>query len=189
MALTTQEIINYVTTAVIISGVLVGTFFCGNRYGYRPLRRLFVQGFHGPVLYAFDTIIFLLIGLVSFLSPLVSWSRSDVFRRRDFLSRHPVRHKLPSVIPNTGGNIENFLNRYGHYLNLNAQIPDTNATIFRIRNWLRCCARDHNGQGEQPNCKPLEEEDRGCPLWLIDIEQQCLVPYHSSLTYFALSYV
>ena len=110
-------------------------------------------------------------------------------RRRDLIGGSASLHEYPGVISNNNSCSERILNRYGRYMNLKAEIPDTNATIFRIRSWLRNCERNHNGQNGNPHCQPLDEEGRGYPLWLIDIEQRCVVPFQATLSYFALSYV
>ena len=115
--------------------------------------------------------------------------QSGVHRRRDLIGRSAPLHKYPGVIPNNNTRSERILNRYGRYLNVNARIPDTNATVFRVRSWLRNCEQNHNGQNDNPDCQTLDEDGRGYPLWLIDIEQRCVVPYQASLSYFALSYV
>jgi hypothetical protein len=49
--------------------------------------------------------------------------------------------------------------------------------------------RNHDGRDNRPPCQSVDDNRRGCPLWLIDIEQRCLVPYQLSLSYVALSYV
>ena len=114
---------------------------------------------------------------------------SEIHRRRDLIGRSATLHKYPGVIPSYDSRSERMLNRYGRYLNVNAKIPDTNATVFRVRSWLRNCERNHNGRDGNPLCQPLYEDGRGYPLWLIDIEQRCVVPFQASLSYFALSYV
>ncbi len=114
---------------------------------------------------------------------------SETNRRRDLISLSAIRHEYPGVIPSSDSRSERMLNRYGRYLELTAGIANTNATIFRIRNWLRKCEQNHNGRDGNPHCQPLDEDGRGYPLWLIDIEQRCVVPFQASLSYFALSYV
>ena len=98
-------------------------------------------------------------------------------------------HEYPGVIPSYNSRSERMLNRYGRYLNFTAKIPDTDATVFRIRSWLRNCEKYHNGQNGNPHCQLLNEDGCGYPLWLIDIVQRCVVPFQASLSYFALSYV
>ena len=114
---------------------------------------------------------------------------SEIHRRRDLVGRSARRHEYPGVIPSYDSRSERMLNRYGRYLNVNAKIPDTNATVFRVRSWLRNCERNHNGRDGNPHCQPLYEDGCGYPLWLIDIEKRCVVPFQASLSYFALSYV
>ena len=114
---------------------------------------------------------------------------SEIHRRRDLIGGYPMLHEYPGVIPSYDSRSERMLNRYGRYLNVYAKIPDTNATVFRIRSWLRNCEKNHNGRNGNPHCQPLDEDGRGYPLWLIDIEQRCVVPFQASLSYFALSYV
>lgn len=111
------------------------------------------------------------------------------YRRRDLIDEYAMLHEYPGVIPRDDSMSERILNRYGRYLNLVAFIPDTNVTIFRVRSWLRNCEQNHNGRDGNPNCQPLDKDDRGYPLWLIDIEQRCVVPFQATLSYFALSYV
>ena len=113
----------------------------------------------------------------------------EIHRRRDLISGSAMRHEYPGVILSHESMSERMLNRYGRYLNLAALIPDTDATIFRIRSWLRNCEQSHNGRDGNPNCQPLDKDDRGYPLWLIDIEQRCVVRFQANLSYFALSYV
>ena len=114
---------------------------------------------------------------------------AEIHRRRDLIGGYPMLHEYPGVIPSYDSRSERMLNRYGRYLNVYAKIPDTNATVFRIRSWLRNCEKNHNGRNGNPHCQPLDEDGRGYPLWLIDIEQRCVVPFQASLSYFALSYV
>ncbi|KAK6439394.1 hypothetical protein LTR95_004388 [Oleoguttula sp. CCFEE 5521] len=57
-------------------------------------------------------------------------------------------------------------------------------TIFRIRAWLKDCTRKHRGV-----CEELDDKGSGSPVWLIDIEEHCLVPYVPGMQYIALSYV
>ena len=114
---------------------------------------------------------------------------SETHRRRDLIGGSTLLHEYPGVIPSYDSMSERMLNRYGRYLNVYAKIPDTNATVFRIRSWLRNCEKNHNGRNGNPHCQPLNEDGRGYPLWLIDIEQRCVVPFQASLSYFALSYV
>ena len=113
----------------------------------------------------------------------------EIHRRRDLIGRSAALYEYPGVIPSNNSRSERILNRYGRYLNFKAEIPDTNATVFRVRSWLRNCEQNHNGRDGNPHCQPLNEDDRGYPLWLIDIEQRCVVPFHAGLSYFALSYV
>ena len=113
----------------------------------------------------------------------------EIHRRRDLIGRSAMLHEYPGVIPSYDSRSERTLNRYGRYLNVYAKIPDTNATVFRIRSWLRNCEKNHNGRNGNPHCQPLDEDGRGYPLWLIDIELRCVVPFQAFLSYFALSYV
>ena len=114
---------------------------------------------------------------------------SEIHRRRDLMGGSAMRHEYPGVIPSYDSRSERMLNRYGRYLNVYLKKPDTNATVFRIRSWLRNCEQNHNGRNGNPHCRPLNEDGHGYPLWLIDIEQRCVVPFQASLSYFALSYV
>ena len=112
---------------------------------------------------------------------------SETHRRSDLIGASTALHEYPGVIPNNSSISERILNRYARYLNRHEM--DTNATVFRVRNWLRNCEQNHNGRDGNPNCQPLDEDGRGYPLWLIDIEQRCVVSFQASLSYFALSYV
>ena len=112
---------------------------------------------------------------------------SETHRRSDLIGTFTALHEYPGVIPNNNSISERILNRYARYLSTHAM--DTNATVFRVRSWLRNCEQNHNGRYGDPNCQPLDEDGRGYPLWLIDIEQRCVVSFQASLSYFALSYV
>ena len=114
---------------------------------------------------------------------------SEIHRRRDLIGGSANPYKYPGMIPRYDSRSEHMLNRYGRYLNVYAKIPDTNATIFRVRSWLRNCEKNHKGRDGNPHCQPLYEDGCGYPLWLIDIEQRCVVHFEPSLSYFALSYV
>ena len=114
---------------------------------------------------------------------------SEIHRRRDLIGGSDMLYEYPGVIPSDDSRSERILNRYGRYLNFYAKIPNTNATVFRVRSWLRNCEQNHNGRNGNPHCQPLDEDGRGYPLWLIDIEQRCVVPFQATLSYFALSYV
>ena len=114
---------------------------------------------------------------------------SAIHRRRYLLGGSATLHEYPGVIPSYDSRSERMLSKYGRSLNFYAKIPDTNATVFRVRSWLRNCEQNHNGRNGNPYCQPLNEEGRGYPLWLIDIEQRCVVPFRATLSYFALSYV
>ena len=125
----------------------------------------------------------------SSLSSTSELPHSKIYRRRDLVGRSARRHEYPGVIPSNDSMSERILNRYGRYLNLQANIQDTNATVFRVRSWLRNCEQIHHGRDGNPHCQPLQEDGRGYPLWLIDIEQRCVVPFQATISYFALSYV
>jgi Heterokaryon incompatibility protein (HET) len=93
------------------------------------------------------------------------------------------------VKPILDTSLERILGAYGGYLNLTAGIATTNASLFRIRNWLRNCQQHHAETDEYSHCKPLNEALRGSPLMLIDIEKRCLVKYEPFMSFVALSYV
>ncbi|KAK4449022.1 heterokaryon incompatibility protein-domain-containing protein [Podospora aff. communis PSN243] len=55
--------------------------------------------------------------------------------------------------------------------------------VSLLRNWIRTCIAEHG-----PACWP-EVSLTGSPLWLIDVDFQCLVPFSQERAYVALSYV
>ncbi|KAF2427383.1 HET-domain-containing protein [Tothia fuscella] len=61
-----------------------------------------------------------------------------------------------------------------------------------IRNWLSICDAKHSGHcyipPEQTRCTESSNTSRG-PIWLIDVENECVVPAPSGARYIALSYV
>ena len=67
-------------------------------------------------------------------------------------------HAYPGVVPNYNSRSERMLNRYGRYLNA---VAKTNATIFRVRSWLRNYEQNHYGRDGNPHYQPLDEDGRG----------------------------
>jgi hypothetical protein len=54
--------------------------------------------------------------------------------------------------------------------------------VALMRTWIQTCIAEHG-----PACWP-EDSLTGSPLWLIDVNDQCLVPYSQERAYVALSY-
>ena len=71
---------------------------------------------------------------------------SEVHRRRDLIGASTIVHKYPGVIPSYNSRSERILNKYGRHLNVYANVTNTNATIFRVRSWLRECDRITTGK-------------------------------------------
>ncbi|KAK0624124.1 heterokaryon incompatibility protein-domain-containing protein [Immersiella caudata] len=55
--------------------------------------------------------------------------------------------------------------------------------VALMRAWIQTCIAEHGSA-----CWPEESLD-GSPLWLIDVDRECLVPYSQAHAYVALSYV
>lgn len=68
-----------------------------------------------------------------------------------------------------------------------AQPDDHWIDIDIIRNWLQVCGKTH-GQGCQSTQYHDDKAGQG-PVWLIDVQQGCLVLARPEMRYFALSYV
>ncbi|KAF2165504.1 hypothetical protein M409DRAFT_24356 [Zasmidium cellare ATCC 36951] len=178
------EIIRWLVIGIFGLGAAIVVLF----FGTRILRALLAFTLNGPISRAAD--------LLAYVFPRIprifNIRKPRYFKRRDLLSSYASRRACPSVIPlsDHGASIEAFLAGCGERLNTYARIHNTNLTIFRLRNWLRNCEAHHREKdGAHRICEPLVGEDDRCPLWLIDIEDCCLVPYRHTLSYVALSYV
>ena len=60
----------------------------------------------------------------------------EIHRRRDLIGGSAMLHEYLGAMSSYDSRSERMLSRYGRYLNIYAEIPDTNATVFRIRNCL-----------------------------------------------------
>ncbi|KAH8773086.1 heterokaryon incompatibility protein-domain-containing protein [Hyaloscypha sp. PMI_1271] len=64
----------------------------------------------------------------------------------------------------------------------------SNNSIYLIGAWLRACEKKHDRK-RYPSCQTLDNDDRGIPLFVIDIANRCFVRFQPSMRYMALSYV
>ncbi|KIX94442.1 uncharacterized protein Z520_09828 [Fonsecaea multimorphosa CBS 102226] len=193
MAVTFLEVLRWIIVGIFAPTLVFSAIYVIWRAGFTASLAFIIglRWLRGPALWLTDAFAFVPSKVTSSIRSLIRRKPPKNLKRRHFLTRFPKQDEFPSTILNDKQtNLENLFASYGRYLNLHADVAETNATLFRIRKWLRTCEWYHKSDDNKlPQCTPLHGSDHGAPVWLIDIEQCCLVPYEHSFRYIALSYV
>ncbi|KAK3322016.1 hypothetical protein B0H66DRAFT_186233 [Apodospora peruviana] len=108
-------------------------------------------------------------------------------RRRDLFRREPgINH--PVVLPNNGDSADWCLSKLAGIAAPGYARPRHSVgTLFRLRQWLYRCEKEHNTPGRRFQCKTFTSG--GQPEWVIDVAKCCVVRYLPAMKCMALSYV